>query len=305
MGPRFLEIELTGRCSMGCKHCYGDFPFTKDLPAAKVKDVIDQSHEDFDCLIFSGGEPFLHPDLIELVHDADRKGFSVHITTSGFGVTKQKIKSLPDNAVLVFGIDGIGEVHDRYREKPGAYAHLLEIMAYCQDRPKEIITTLWRGSLGQLEEIISMAEKCGAALHLNAVIPMGRARNHPEILLTREGNESVYQFLKERKKKFAHVFTDLYKITERDMRKGIDLFCKKRYAIDPQGNVHPCEFLRTISFGNVFNQDFSVIIKEAKETPFIHAREQGFKGQVRLGRANPFDYHTEICHVLADKLKDG
>jgi MoaA/NifB/PqqE/SkfB family radical SAM enzyme len=51
MGPRFLEIELTGRCLMGCKHCYGDFPFTKDMPEAKVKDVIDQAHEDFDCLV--------------------------------------------------------------------------------------------------------------------------------------------------------------------------------------------------------------------------------------------------------------
>jgi MoaA/NifB/PqqE/SkfB family radical SAM enzyme len=60
------------------------------MPAAKVKDVIDQAHEDFDCLIFSGGEPFLHPDLIELVHYADRKGSSVHITTSGFGVTQKK-----------------------------------------------------------------------------------------------------------------------------------------------------------------------------------------------------------------------
>lgn len=305
MGPRFLEIELTGRCSMRCKHCYGDFPFTKDMPAATVKDVIDQAHEDFDCLIFSGGEPFLHPDLIELVHYADRKGFSVHITTSGFGITKKKIKSLSDNAVLVFGIDGIGEVHDRYREKPGAFAHILEIMAYCKDREKEIITTLWRGSLGQLEEIISMAQKCGAALHANALIPVGRARNHPEILLTREENEIVYQFLKERKKKFAHIFTDLYKLTERDKRKGIDLFCKKRYAIDSQGNVHPCEFLRAISFGNVFNQDFSVIIKEAKKTRFIHVRDQGFKGQVKLGGLNLFDYHTEICHVLADKLMDG
>jgi len=62
---------------------------------------------------------------------------------------------------------------------------------------------------GPIEEIISMAEKCGAALHVNALIPAGRARNHPEISLTREGNEIVYQFLKERKKKFAHIFTGL------------------------------------------------------------------------------------------------
>ena len=79
-------------CSMGCKHCYGDFPCTNDLLAAKVKDLIDQAHEDFGRLVFSGGEPFLHPNLIELVHYADRKGFSVNITTSDFGVTKKKDK---------------------------------------------------------------------------------------------------------------------------------------------------------------------------------------------------------------------
>lgn len=60
-----------------------------------------------------------------------------------------------------------------------------------------------------------------------------------------------------------------------------------------------------VTFGNVFNQDFSVIIKGAKKTRFIRARETGFKGEVRLDKTNPFDYHTELCHVLAEKLYDG
>lgn len=150
-------------------------------------------------------------------------------------------------------------------------------MAYCYDRPKEIITTLWKGSVGQLEEIIKLAEECGAALHVNTLIPVGSAKNHPEISLTPEENESVYQFLKERKKKSAHFFTDLYKITENDIQKGIDLFCKKRYAIDPQGNIHPCEFLRAITFGNVFSQDFSVIIKEAKKLALSRHAKQALK----------------------------
>ena len=51
------------------------------------------------------------------------------------------------------------------------------------------------------------------------------------------------------------------------------------YWIDPQGNVDPCAFLWAVRFCNVFNQDFSVIIKEAQETRFIQAREQGFKGR--------------------------
>ena len=40
MGPRFLEIELTGRCSMGCKHCYGTFLLRKTCPQRKLKTLL-------------------------------------------------------------------------------------------------------------------------------------------------------------------------------------------------------------------------------------------------------------------------
>ncbi|KPJ55663.1 MAG: hypothetical protein AMJ42_06440 [Deltaproteobacteria bacterium DG_8] len=300
MNARFLEIEITGKCYYRCQHCYGSFPREGELPKSKVIQVIDEAHDYFDCIIFSGGEPFLHPDLIELTHYA--KDFVVFITTAGYSVNKEQIEGLDGNVVLVFGLDGIGEVHDRYRGRAGAYQDLLHSLELTKQLPKEIIITLWKGVLPQIEEIIELAEKYGALLHFNALIPVGRARDNPEILLNREESEEVYEKLKDlRVNREAFLVTDLYKITEKDLE-GIDLFCKGRYSINPEGEVKPCEF-HPIVLGNIYKNNLSEIINRAMTTYFIKSREEGFKNQVRLNLENPFDYHTEICHKIA--LKGG
>lgn len=298
MNARFLEIELTGRCHHRCQHCYGSFPKEGELPKQKVVQAIDDAREYFDCVIFSGGEPFLHPDLIELIHYA--KDFVVFITTSGYSISWEQIEGLRGNVVLVFGLDGIGEVHDHYRGKSGAYQRLLQSLELTKELPKEIIVTLWRGVIPQIEEIIELAERYRALLHFNALIPVGRAQNNLEILLNLEENETVYKKLKElRVNREAFLVTDLYKITEKDLE-GIDLFCKGRYSINPEGEVKPCEF-HPVVLGNIFEESLSEIIERAGATDFIKSREDGFKEQVRLDLKNPFDYHTEICHALALK----
>ena len=296
MNARFLEIEITGKCHHRCQHCYGSFPREGELPKEKVMQVIDEAGEYFDCIIFSGGEPFLHPDLIELIHYA--KDFVVFITTSGYSISKKHIEGLRGNVVLVFGLDGIGEVHDRYRGKSGAYQSLLRSLELTKDLPKEIIVTLWKGVLPQIEQIMELAERYRALIHFNALIPVGRAKGNQEILLNREENEAVYErLMKLRVERGAFLVTDLHKVTENDLE-GIDLFCKGRYSIGPRGEVRPCEFHPSV-LGNIFEEHLGEIIERARKTDFIRSREEGFKNQVRLDLENPFDYHTEICHPLA------
>jgi len=296
MNARFLEVEITGACHHHCLHCYGSFPQKGALSKESVMRVMDEARDCFDAIIFSGGEPFLHPDLIELTHHA--KDFVVFITTAGYAMERKQIQALPGNVVLVFGLDGIGEVHDSYRGKAGAYKQLLHSMELAQDRPKEIIATLWKGVLPQIEEIIELAETHRALLHFNALIPVGRAKNNPAIMLCREEHEAVLKKLNDlRVNREAFLATDLHKVTENDLD-GIDLFCKGRYSINPSGDVRPCEFHYRV-LGNIFNEPLNRIIERARQTDFIKSREEGFKKQVRLDLKNPFDYHTEICHALA------
>jgi MoaA/NifB/PqqE/SkfB family radical SAM enzyme len=208
------------------------------------------------------------------------------------------MRGLPGNVVLVFGIDGIGEVHDRYRGTPGAYEELIRLLEQTRDRPKEIITTLWKGVLPQLDAVRELAEEHMAILHFNALIPVGRARSNPDILLTREEQEQVYQRLLElRFNREASLATDLYKVTEKD-RGGIDLFCKGRYSVSPDGDVRPCEFHPGV-LGNIMREPLGGILERAARHPFIQARESGFKNQAGRAMDNPFNYHTEICHALS------
>ena len=259
-------------------------------------EIIDEARKNFDCIIFSGGEPFLHPHLIELTHYA--QDFVVFITTSGYSLSKKQIDSLPGNVVLVFGLDGIGEVHDWYRGRTGAFKALLASLNLARQRPKEIIATLWKGIVPQIDDIIALAEHYEALLHFNALIPVGRARSNLEILLSREENEMMYKTLNElRRERGAFLVTDLYKITEKDFE-GIDLFCKGRYSINPSGDVRPCEFHPCV-LGNIFETSLSNIIEQGQESDFIKARETGFKNQVSLDLKNPFNYHGEICHPFA------
>jgi MoaA/NifB/PqqE/SkfB family radical SAM enzyme len=119
MNARFLEIEITGKCRYRCRHCYGSFPIHGELSLATVRTIIEDACGLFDCIIFSGGEPFLHPELPDMVQKA-AKDFLVFITTSGYPVTDTALQMIRHKSILVFGLDGIGETHDMYRGYPGA-----------------------------------------------------------------------------------------------------------------------------------------------------------------------------------------
>lgn len=296
MYPRFLEIEITGKCMYKCKHCYGRFPKPGELPLEKVYEIISESQGLFDCLIFSGGEPFLHPDLVEMVKRAS-KDFVVFITTSGFPFSEDQTSLIKNSAVLVFGLDGIGNTHDFYRSVPGAFRNLMQAMDITSDLPKEIITTLWKGVIPQIDEIISLGEKYNAILHFNGIIPVGRAKDNTDIIPDVKELEKVYKKLYQLKMSGGAVTTDLYKVTEKDKEDGIGLFCRGRFNITPEGNVRPCEFHHAV-LGNIFERPLREIIMQANKTTLIKSRENGFRDHIRLDLQNPFDYHTRICHRI-------
>lgn len=304
MRVRFLELEITDKCQLFCKHCYGSFPQKGELPKEKLEQIIKQARGNFDCLIFSGGEPFLHKDLISLLQHAETQGFSVHITTSGYQIPLKMIDRLPENAFLVFSMDGIGQIHDEYRGISGAYEELIKCLGYVRTKFKfnEIVSILWKKNISQLKEMVQIAEQYRSIIHFNTLIPSGRAKVAKDIFLTLEEKEWVYQEIANLMNQYSFILTDLYRITEKDRINGIDLFCKGRYSIDTAGKVHPCEYLRWVTFGNCFEEELPKIIERAEKTPFIQAREEGFKHHLPDHLQDIFDYHGQICHQMAASL---
>ena len=70
-------IEITEKCNLNCPVCFADTKNTFTLPLKKVKEMIDlyvKCEGEPEVLQISGGEPTVHPDIIEILKYADEKG---------------------------------------------------------------------------------------------------------------------------------------------------------------------------------------------------------------------------------------
>jgi uncharacterized radical SAM superfamily Fe-S cluster-containing enzyme len=70
-------IEITEKCNLNCPVCFADTKNTYTLPLEKVKEMIDlyvSCEGEPEVLQISGGEPTVHPDIIEILKYAGEKG---------------------------------------------------------------------------------------------------------------------------------------------------------------------------------------------------------------------------------------
>ena len=80
-------IEITGQCNLKCNVCFAEAPFGDHLSFTQIADMINQyvsCETDPEILQLSGGEPTLHPELIEIVRYARSLGIDdVAVSTNG------------------------------------------------------------------------------------------------------------------------------------------------------------------------------------------------------------------------------
>jgi len=131
--------NMTRRCNLKCVHCYAqalDRDFPDELTTAEGKALLDDLAA-FGCpvVLFSGGEPLLRPDLVELAAYAVAKGMRAVISTNGTLITPPVARALKDIGLSYVGIslDGMEQVNDRFRGVKGAFRRALEGIAACQE----------------------------------------------------------------------------------------------------------------------------------------------------------------------------
>jgi 12,18-didecarboxysiroheme deacetylase len=131
--------NMTRRCNLKCVHCYAqalDRDFPDELTTAEGKALLDDLAA-FGCpvVLFSGGEPLLRPDLVELAAYAVAKGMRAVISTNGTLITPSVARALKDIGLSYVGIslDGMEQVNDRFRGVKGAFRRALEGIAACQE----------------------------------------------------------------------------------------------------------------------------------------------------------------------------
>lgn len=132
-----LFIELTAKnCNQRCKHCYIDFPLSKNVKDFISIDVIkdalnDTTKENLECIYLTGAEPMTHPDFNSILRLCLKRS-NVCIFTNGSFINEKKARFLKrvedeSNNEIIFklSIDHYNEVKSDDLRGRGTYRQVL------------------------------------------------------------------------------------------------------------------------------------------------------------------------------------
>jgi len=286
--------NVTRACNLNCMHCYaraGERSQERELTGEQAKTVIDDLAEfGAPVILFSGGEPLMRPDLIDLAGYAVDKGMRAVISTNGTLITKEKAKDLKKLGLSYVGVslDGMEEVNDHFRKKKGAFNAALEGIKNCQDAGIKVGLrfTLSRLNIKEVPSVIDLLEEhdiprvcfyhlvyAGRGSDLidqdldhnetRRVVDLiiDRTRNlhdrgMPKEVLTVDNHADgpyVYLRMLEEQNPRAEDVLQLLKMNEGNSS-GRGIGC-----VSWDGSVHADQFWRHHSFGNVLERPFSRI----------------------------------------------
>ncbi|MBN1981624.1 MAG: radical SAM protein, partial [Chitinivibrionales bacterium] len=98
--PTTAILEITKRCNASCDYCYIKDNDSKDLSTAEIKRIIDKlADAGILFLIFTGGDPFIRDDIIDILEYAVSKNFwKMTIMTNGTLINANHISFLKRNS---------------------------------------------------------------------------------------------------------------------------------------------------------------------------------------------------------------
>lgn len=111
-GPLSVQIDLTNRCNNNCIGCWCNSPLLgnkamdletkkKELPFELVKNLIDELDEMSvrEVYLTGGGEPFMHPKVMEIIDYIKSKGIGCDMSTNFTLINKERAEELVDLGV--------------------------------------------------------------------------------------------------------------------------------------------------------------------------------------------------------------
>lgn len=158
--------NMTRACNLKCIHCYARAVSRSretELTTEQAKTMIDDLAQfGVPVLLFSGGEPLVRPDLVELARYAVAKGMRAVISTNGTLITREKAKELKRVGLSYVGVslDGMEAINDQFRGKKGAFRAAMEGIRNCQDAGLKVGLrfTINRMNMGEVSRIFDLLE---------------------------------------------------------------------------------------------------------------------------------------------------
>ena len=301
--------NVTRRCNLRCVHCYSqseDRGYSGELSLDEGKSLIDDlAGFGSPVILFSGGEPLIRPDILDLIRYATQQGRRAVLSTNGTLITPALAEKLKDIGLSYVGIslDGLQETHDAFRGFSGTFARVMAAIKNCQDVGLKVGLrfTINKRNFKDIPGIFDLVEEkripricfyhlvyAGRGTDLiNEDLDHDRTREVVDLILDRtrmlhdkgqpvevltvdnhaDGPYTYMRLMKEDPKRAAEVLQLLQMNEGNNSGRGIG-------CVSWDGSVHADQFWRHHSFGNVRQRPFSEIWTDPSDELLMKLKEK-------------------------------
>lgn len=260
--PLTTFVEVTYQCNERCIHCAIPNRNIGGLSVGEYQKIFEEIVKlNGLYVVFTGGEPFVRDDFIQIAKDARSRGLSVRIYTNGLAVTKEQLEKLLKLGVYEYDVSVYGatpQIHDQITGTDGSFKKTLNTIRAMERIGARVVVKcpVMTQNIHQLEQLYELFQHTDTTIsffpRITAQID-GATKPHECRMSSCELQQYYgYPFLKNNHHQ---------RLSARRMRGQYacaDL--ANTCSIDPIGNIRLCSQL-DIVVGNLRNNDLTEIWK--------------------------------------------
>ena len=206
---RYLFLEVTRRCNLECSYCGSSCQpgaKTAEMTTDQWMTIIDQIADDFEpeqiMVAVTGGEPLIRKDIYQLLGYLGESGFRFGIVSNGAFINSLTAPKLVETGIgsISLSMDGPPLINDLVRGA-GTSAQVENAIRALRNAGYtgvlEIISTITKPAVAHLDAMRSYVSSLRVSRwRVAPVMPIGRAAETPELLLSPQDIRTVLDFVK-------------------------------------------------------------------------------------------------------------
>ncbi|MCC6026188.1 MAG: 12,18-didecarboxysiroheme deacetylase [Caldimicrobium sp.] len=301
--------NVTKACNLRCIHCYASAdnrPSENELTTEEGFRLLEDLAQ-FGCpvVLFSGGEPLVRSDIFDLIAYAVRLGLRAVLSTNGTLIDHALAKELKKLGLSYVGIslDGIGEVHDRFRGSKGCFEKVVQAIENCQREGLKVGLrfTINKFNAEEIPKVFDFVEEMKIPrICFYHLVYAGRGTKLMEYDLSHEETRKWVDYIIDRTKELHDKGHKVEVLTVDNHADGPYLYLRMKREGNPRaeevyqlllmnggnnsgvgigcvswdGEVHADQFWRHYSFGNVRKRPFSEIWMDTSDPLMAKLKEK-------------------------------
>lgn len=267
-----VELEFTKKCNLRCIYCYSAAGegLEQELSLREIVSVIEQARDlgAKKIVLLGGGEPFLFPDILEVIRHIYALGLSQAVFTNGMLLTEELCRflfahrvqvAIKHNSVHPAVQDALAGVAGAHRGIQRGLRLLMGAGYPGEGCPLCIQSVVCRQNRDEIEPMWIWAREHGITPYFEELTIQGRARQHAQLVLPPEEIRAIFERL-------SRIDRERFGVRW-DARPPIAGFTCRRHLysclVNSQGFVQPCTGIE-VPVGNIREQPLGAILRESK-----------------------------------------